>query len=99
MFLAVRDLFGVRQVEQADARRRVFGRDRFMAKIQTKAVGAGLADDARQHERAMKEIEVGEFRAITEVPQDASAGATFHGLVFCVNGECGSAAGYDSRHR
>src|SRR5256885_10132938 len=70
-----------------------------MTKINAHAITSGLAHDARQHQRSVEKIEIGQFRAVTEVPQHARPWTAFDAFSFRVDRKCRRAARNDARHR
>src|ERR1041385_9227703 len=73
MLFTMRDWFSFRQIQEADSGWRILRTDSFVAQIEAQTIGAGLAHNPRQHQSCVKEIEIGDVRTVTEIPQHASA--------------------------
>ncbi len=95
VFLVVHDGDGVGEGGEDDARVGHFRGDGFVAEVEAEEVRGGFADDAAEEDGGVEEVEVGEFAAVSGVPEDAGAGAGFDVRAMGVEGEGGGAAGDD----
>src|SRR6266404_4329818 len=98
VLFAVSNRLRLRQIQEFYARWWVLRRDGFVAKVEAKATGGRFADHARQHERGGQKIQVGKHVAVTKVPEQTCARATFEIRVASVQWKSRRAAGDNPRH-